>query len=579
MITVLVADPARLEMSLPDGLLFASGFHPEAAEVLRRDPSGERTAELCRELGDASAIRLTTDAGRVVRLDAWRGVTSAFEIFYALRADGGVLVSDQFRNILAEIPVAERRPSDTAILDHLLFRTVPGVRTYARGVDRLGHGEHLVLHPGTGAPSTRIFDRIGRSWERGTLEQYLDRLDQGFNEAVARFGHRTQLVSLFSGGIDSSLLQTYLERNTRAVFYQPERVTPGTPDPTRYAMQSAKLLKIELETRRILDDETWEHIERNIEMAGWPQRVIQAAMYADAFPRDGSGFVLGERADALFGAAGTRSAAVGAKCSNPFARIGLRCLAALPLGGTAKRAQGLLETSSQLQVPATSPLGWAAGMSSRGFSDYAIVADIVGEKVLYERVAERLNYVAARLQTSPQPLDQLTAHLELAHWIDYLCEDHPNFIRQLGLAHGKSVILPFLAQPVVGQALTIPADERYLSRGETKYLLKALLKRRLPEYPVNQRKGITSMMMPRTYHGRDRRTVWEKFPMPAFIPQRHHAALMSFENSMSNTVLRLAILEQRVLSNAALSTTAGARRIDLPVRSEPSNAPKRLHSV
>ncbi len=561
--TLLLCDPARIEIPLPDGAWIASGFHAEAAERLRRDPTSERAAGLCREIGDATLIRITANAGRAVRLEAWRGATSAFEIFYSVRPDGAVLVADQFRNILAEIPVAERRPSEAAILDHFLFRTVPGVKTYVRGVERLGHGEHLVLMPATGAATTRIFDRIGREWLRGSLEEYLDRLEPAFAETVRRFAGRERLMSMFSGGVDSSLLHTYLDGDVRAVFYQPERVTPGTPDPTRYARRATDLLKLDLEVRRIPDDAIWERVEQNIEAAGWPQRVLQASMYADAFALEGQNFVLGERADALFGAAGTRAAALGARCRGRLARLGLRSLAGLHLGSVSRRAGNLRQVSREIGLPACSPEGWAARMSSRGFTDFAIIADIVGQEVLLQRMVERLSYVTARLRPPPKEADLLTRHLELAHWIDFLCEDHSSFLRQLGLAHRKSVILPFLQEPVVRQAMTVPADERYIAKGQVKHLLKGLLKRRLPAYPVHQPKGITSMMTPRRYRGMDRRMVWETFPMPDFIPVRHRQTVADFENPMSGTALRLSILERKVLRNPALAGIAGTKRIRL----------------
>lgn len=565
MFTLLLCDPARIEIPLPDGAWIASGFHAEAADRLRRDPTEERAAELCREIGDATLIRITADAGRAAQLDAWRGATSAFEIFYSVRPDGAVLVADQFRNLLAEIPVAERQPSKEAILDHFLFRTVPGVKTYVRGVERLGHGEHLVLAPATGIVSTRIFDRIGERCRRASLEDYLDRIEPAIADIVGRFAGREGLVSMFSGGVDSSLLHTYLDGDVRAIFYQPERVTPGTPDPTGYARRSAELLDLDLEVRRIPDDAIWERVEQNIEMAGWPQRVTQAAMYADAFARDGQHYVVGERADALFGADGTRAAALGARLRSEVPRLGLRCLAGLRLGSVSRRAGNLHLTSVQIERPASATDGWAAGMSSRGFTDFAMIADIVGEEALHERIAARLDYVTARLRPACDEADALSRHLELAHWIDFLCEDHASFIRQLGLAHRKSVILPFLAGPLVRQAMTVPADERYIAKGQVKHLLKGLLKRRLPAYPIHQRKGITSMMTPRRYRGEDRRTVWETFPMPDFIPARHREAVAGFENPMSGTALRLSILERRVLRNPARATIEGTKKIRLSI--------------
>jgi asparagine synthetase B (glutamine-hydrolysing) len=557
-ILVLSADPERLLLRQPDGVWLASGFDRQAEQRLRRAPSQETAAQLCRELGDATVLHLAAEAGRTVRVLAWRGASSAFELFYALRPSGAVVISDHFGNLLARLPVADRAPCDEAVLDHFLFRTVPGCRTYSRAVRRLGHGERLAIDPATGAIEVTIFHRLGGAPEESA--DLADRLDAAFAESVGRFAGQPGLVSMFSGGIDSTLLQSYLGRAVPAVFYAPERVRPGTPDLARYARRSAALLDISLEVRPLREEETWTYVERNIDRGVWPQHSIQSVKYGHAFAEERLGFVLGERADALFGAAATRSALVARHAQGWPARTAFGIMAGAPMGRFSRRARAVLKTAAELSRAPASPEGWAA-MSTQGFSDHRILADIAGTEAVRRALQERLDYIVSRLEPPAAARDDFSRHLELAHWIDCLCEDHTTFIRQLALAHGKSVHLPFLAGPVVRLALSVPPDRRYHRGMQVKYLLKDALRRRVPAYPVDQRKGITSMAMPRRYKGGELCALWEDYPLPGFVPPRHHAALAEFRNALSIPAMTFAMLQKRVLANPGLQVSAGAELI------------------
>lgn len=559
---ILIADPLRTKLTLPDAVLFASGLDRAAEELLARQQGPSIIEALCRDIGDAVVVRLELAGERVTTLQAWRGITSAFELFYSLRPDGAILVSDHFRNILTQIAFEERQPSSAAVLDHFLFRTVPGRSSYSRAIHRLGHGERLTIDARSGAAEVTAFDRIGVSPAAPRADSP-ESLDAAFARAVGGLEGRSNLVSMFSGGVDSTLLQTYLDRHMPAVFFAPERVRPGTPDLTRYAVQSAKLLGLQLDIRPLREDDTWDYVEQNIDRGVWPQHSIQSVKYGHAFESGWDGFVLGERADALFGAAATRSALVALRARQPWLRLPLAAIAHLPHARLAARARGVLRSAEELSRPPDSPEGWA-GMSTRGFSDYGIVTEIVGSAAVRDALSRRLSYVAGRLDPAFSAQAPFARHLELGHWIDYLCEDHTTFIRQLALAHGKSVFLPFLAGPVVRTAISVPAERRYHRGLQIKYLLKDALRRRLPAYPVDQRKSITSMSMPNRYRGSELRAFWEDYPMPDFVPKRHHAALVNFSNAMSSCAMMFAVLQKRVLRNPEISLLPGTEILRHP---------------
>ncbi|HXV25920.1 MAG TPA: hypothetical protein VED46_16900, partial [Alphaproteobacteria bacterium] len=144
-IKILISDPTHSEVQLPDGLWIASGLHRRAVDLLRRNPTAEQAETICRDIGDAVIIRLVEEDNCVVGVDAWRGITAGFEVYYSRRPDGSILLSDHFRNILVEVPMAERTISDQAIIDHFLFRAVPAPLTYTHTIRRLGHGDRLSI--------------------------------------------------------------------------------------------------------------------------------------------------------------------------------------------------------------------------------------------------------------------------------------------------------------------------------------------------------------------------------------------------------------------------------------------------
>jgi hypothetical protein len=114
--------------------------------------------------------------------------------------------------------------------------------------------------------------------------------------------------------------------------------------------------------------------------------------------------------------------------------------------------------------------------------------------------------------------------------------------------------------------MSVPTAERYVKALTAKHLLKGALKRRLPDYPVHQKKGITSMRIPATYRGEDRSAIWEEYPVPDFIPERHRDAVRTFASSMSHSALTYAMLTQRVMRDPKLTHLRGTRVLNFTGR-------------
>jgi asparagine synthetase B (glutamine-hydrolysing) len=90
---------------------------------------------------------------------------------------------------------------------------VPGTHTYATAIRRLGHGEHLRWQGGQS--ERRLFDTLVARPRSDPPS--LDDIDDGLRRALRRLSATEGCANQLSGGVDSSLLQTYLPTGTPTV--------------------------------------------------------------------------------------------------------------------------------------------------------------------------------------------------------------------------------------------------------------------------------------------------------------------------------------------------------------------------
>lgn len=97
---------------------------------------------------------------------------------------------------------------------------------------------------------------------------------------------------------------------------------------------------------------------------------------------------------------------------------------------------------------------------------------------------------------------------------------------------------------------------------ETKYLLKRLLQRRLPAYPVGQRKGYGALQFPDLYPNGPLAEVWERYPVPEAFATEPDRSLLDVPSQATWNLIALAVWKQRIQQNPALEAVAGSRRFD-----------------
>ena len=218
----------------------------------RGGPAEGLEPEICRRVGDASIIKIHAPQGRPVTLTAWKGITSVYEVFYAHRPNDDFIVSDHFRDILAQLPIEERTPADSSVIDHFLFKVVPGTNSYSRNVQRLGSGERLLIDIASGRVETALFHRLEPSGNQGHIADFIDHLDNKFTSVLQPFKGENAIANFFTGGVDSTLVQSYLGNDVTALNLVPQWLISRWDFQSDYAPRAARLLGVELERQAVM---------------------------------------------------------------------------------------------------------------------------------------------------------------------------------------------------------------------------------------------------------------------------------------------------------------------------------------
>ena len=558
MTRLLIANPDVRIVENREAVWAAAGLDNEGYRRLQDSVGSEPEleADLCRQHGDASIIKVERADGRAHSITAWKGMTSCHEVFYRVRPDGEIIISDHFRCILSLIPIAERTPSPAALCDHFLFRTVPADNTFCESVKRLGRGEMLVITPAAATAKKMLFDRIENLVRPGSLKDYLDRIDAALENALSPFRTDTGVAVLFSGGIDSTLLQTYLTGSAPPVCYVLPHYAHGFE--ADYASRAARLLGLELETHGVETADYLERLEGAITAAGMPPPHLQLAFYQTLFGLGHQRFIIGEQADAVFGI-GMRKARFASYFISPLGQMALRQANPIAIGSAAKWLRLLRETASRLKEAPDSIDGHGGQFGI--YTDWSLVEAVFGQDFVRDRLEARMAIMRDRLTVAAPAPEPFLRHLEAAQMVDFLCEDIMMCFRHLAHAFGKTVFSPFMTRDVFESALTIPVRDRYVRGFEGKYLPKRLLIRRLPGYPVGQRKGYTHVPFVDIYRPGPLSEVWRRYDVPDLFQGEHRDRLVDHPTQMTWNAITLAIWQEKVQRDAQLQPVAGTKSL------------------
>jgi hypothetical protein len=507
-------------------------------------------------LGEFNLVRMTTDG----RIDAYRDVTSNYELYTTTSSDGEPIVTDTFREATARLDVSDRTVPQSALADHYMFRTTLGTNTYIDEIDRLGHGQWLQWDVKTGRKIPVQFRRLSASSEATSKADVLSELDATLKVIYDGITERTEtpIVTMLSGGIDSTLLQTYsptrksMSANVTVPEFQSE---------VGYAKRASQLTGsshtlIEVDESSFLQD-----LEETTEVLGKPLHHLQKVFWNAAFRAgDWQTYVTGIFGDSWFGAETAKAAALVSQHPLLFdprlTNVGKRILPA-PYSSYASTVSDVTE---KLRRPVTHPYGLANSFAFYGNSTLATT--VTSEETTRRRLTDRFRYVN-RVVDLPITGESsaLGAHLELGHVINYYMSNSGPLGRQLAQSRDVTLFSPFTDRRIGTLALSIPSPTRYLDGLTPKHHLKSLLKSRVPRYDTSKPKEAGGLPTTRWMSDGPLSEGFETYELPDHLPARIRSELVDSPRMDSWNALCYAIWEDRVLTNPDIRIGSDTREI------------------
>jgi hypothetical protein len=284
---------------------------------------------------------------------------------------------------------------------------------------------------------------------------------------------------------------------------------------------------------------------------GLPAHRAQNVVFDLTYAYDVSTFLTGQFADALFGLA---SSPYYAKAYNerPWLNLmrGARVdrLLPEPFSGVLDRRLARLR---QLEAPLLDWSGFACRSLLR--TNLKGAETILGAQKVRERIEAPAAFVVERFRSEERDRNPLFEHLELGHMMSFFCAESVSQWRHLAHSRGKNLLAPFGCRTVVEAALSVPRRQRYFASGRAKYLLKDLLKRRLPAFDAEARKLGSDMPFARFFSTGPLKNAFERFPMLDIVDRSVAAELSEHPDWLTWNLLSLAIWQKEVLSDPALT--------------------------
>ncbi len=552
-------DPDAIRVDADAGSWIAVGLDAgEVSALAGRGPDPAVAERLVRSHRNALILLVTMKDGMVESVGAWRGLLCGVELFYVVLGDGTAVFTDHFRNAIACLPLADRAPSDEALLEHYLTGWTYDRQTYASGVDRLAVGDRLRWNPASDMVTVDVFDRIVPTSNGLPLDLVPRKVEAALDETMAPLRGNPDVCAAFSGGVDSTLLATLLDEESPLVAATTD--SPEFGQETEYARVAARLLGRELEEVRVEESDYLELLEDTVDRLATPAQFYVTPMLSVLYRRPESTFVIGEGADSIFGS-GRGIRKVAAMFANRPGIAALRLLEGVP-GTIGARAEQIRDYSV---LYAEDPLS-TSGQAGRAlmFGDTEIVEQLVAADEIDRLVERHLAAVQDRVELELIDTHKFYAHLELHRW-RHTNGDKAFLDRHLAHSYGKRVVLPYTSAPVVEELLRAPAKSRYVRRLSGKWVLKDILGRRLPGYGVNKRKLATGLPFERYYTDGPLTGIWDRYDVPDFIQPAIRESVVREPTATTWNAINHAVWSQRIERNPELRPLPMALELRMPL--------------
>lgn len=508
--------------------------------------------------GEFNLLRVKND--HVRRVDAYRDVTSSYELYTTVSSNGEVVITDTFRDAVACLDVPDRTVSESALADHYLFRTTLGTNTYIDEIDRLGHGQRLEWHPETDRKTVMQCRRLSVPPETNSTRDTLSQINTTLQTIYDRIQDRskTPFVTMLSGGIDSTLLQTY---SPTAESMSVNVTAPEFESEVEYAVRASELTDsshtlVELDESSFLDA-----LIATTETLAKPPHHLQKVFWDAAFKAgDWQTYATGIFGDSWFGEPSSTVAAITnyapALFDSPATKLGQRLLP----GRFTSYAATLADTAEQLRRPISHPLGLAN--SHAFYGSPAIARTVASKKTIDNRLNDRFRYVT-RVVDLPitGETSALGAHLEFGHLTNYYMSNSGQLGRQLAQNRGVTLFTPFTDRRLAEVALTVPSPDRFLDGLTSKHYLKSLLQRRVPAYDTSKPKKAGGLPTQRWLTDGPFAEALAAYGLPGHLPDTVSSDLLENPRMDTWNALCFRIWEEHVLLNPEPQAAFEARQI------------------
>lgn len=395
--------------------------------------------------------------------------------YYSQLPGGNLLFGSEIKSFL-EHPAFTPAVNRDALRPYLTFQYSSGTDTFFAGVYKLPPAHCFVWEPGGEMRIERYWD-IDFEAKDGTLDEYVERLDECIHESVA--AHRISDVpvgSFLSGGVDSSYITaTLMPDDTFSVGFAVDRF-----DETTEAEELSKRLGVKNFKKMLTAEEcfgAFPTIQYHMDEPQSNPSSVPLYFLAQLAREHVTVVLSGEGADEIF-------AGYEWYDETPM----MRKYKKLPgfirraAGGVAKKLPYF--KGHDFLIKATGrPEDWFIGQA-RVFPEKEALAvlrdDCRGGKAPGE--------VCAPIYAKVKGKDEVTKkqYLDLCLWLpgDILLKAD-----KMSMAHSLELRVPFLDREVMALAQTIPAKYRINPSG-TKYVLRKAANRTLPdEWATRPKKG------------------------------------------------------------------------------------------
>lgn len=572
-----MAATVRLLLSDPDARIAETehglwAFSAVRAEAVRRRLADATDFEdvrdwLTEETEDAVVVHVSS-TGNGGSIDAFRSVTGTRRLYFLRASDGTTVLTDNFRNALVQLDVEDREVRREAIADHLLFRAPIEPLTYVDRVRAVGHGEWVHWDDGSGRWETRLVDTLSTDGRTRPSEAPAC-IDEALSDQIATNAARDSRT-MFSGGVDSTLLSTYGSDPRPFVMALD---SPEFDFERSYAERGLELLDTFAERWVTVEESDFlRRLEESVDRLGCPSHYNQTVLTDAALAAgDGGHYVNGEGADALFGLTGTKACRL-ADWLDPLLSTRLADgLDTIAPGAVAGPYQALSGLSASLDRPIADPTSFANHLAF--FTDHDAVSDVLSEDLVERRFQRQAHYVRRRAPVTDE--EGFPMQVEFGHLLSFFRHNTVDQWRELGHVHDVTFFAPFKTRSLARCALSVPSPERYVGSAgsirslRTKRHLKTLLEDRLPAYDADKQKGSGALPIERFFEDGPLADAFERYAPPSFVTAEDRRENVEQYGPITWNLLTYAIWRDRVLREADLSLVPDTRRRHVRVASEP----------